>query len=171
MGNRKLDLSALRGAIGPDLEMSNRSPHELERGLIARPPYSPYVISDSLAAPWMPTNGARNRERREMADRSENLPQESRVAGLIVRAISPLSDSIRLIRRLGGRMIGFRWIGGESHPTRHHYRYVDNGPRWRRDYLWPSGSKREIRKISPKRSPNTDYLDFLSNTNAGNQSG
>lgn len=38
MGNWKLDLSALRGALGPDLDMTNISAHELERGRIARPP-------------------------------------------------------------------------------------------------------------------------------------
>ena len=50
-GGWKFDISALRGSMGPDLDMANIFSRQLERGRTARPPYTPYVTTDFLATP------------------------------------------------------------------------------------------------------------------------
>ena len=50
-----VSLSGISGILQPEQEMTNFFSIELERGRTARPPYTPYVTTDSLAtAPWMP---------------------------------------------------------------------------------------------------------------------
>ena len=52
-----VDFSALRGLLVPDQDMTNFFSAEIEKGRVARPPYIPYVVVDSLAAPpWLPAD-------------------------------------------------------------------------------------------------------------------
>ena len=49
-------LSGLAGILAPDQSMANHFSAELERGRTARPPYKPYVTTDSIAKePWLPS--------------------------------------------------------------------------------------------------------------------
>ena len=50
-----VSLSGIAGGLQPGQEMCNYFSIEIERGRTSRPPYSPYVTTDSLAStPWMP---------------------------------------------------------------------------------------------------------------------
>ena len=57
MENWAIDLSRISHGFEPGQEMVNFFSCELEKGRIARPPYSQNVTTDSLAVqPWMPTD-------------------------------------------------------------------------------------------------------------------
>ena len=47
--HRAADLSRIGGCLTPDQEMANFFSADLEKGRMARPPYCPYVVSDSQA--------------------------------------------------------------------------------------------------------------------------
>ena len=55
MRDWSVSLSGIAGPLQPEQDMTNFFSSELEKGRIARPPYTPYVTTDSLASyPWMP---------------------------------------------------------------------------------------------------------------------
>ena len=52
------DLSPIIGPLRPEQDIANFFSDELERGRQARPPFTPYVATDSLARhPWQPAVG------------------------------------------------------------------------------------------------------------------
>ena len=54
--SRTADFPRLTNGLVPDQDVVNFFSVELEKDRIARPPYAPYVIADSLSAvPWIPT--------------------------------------------------------------------------------------------------------------------
>ena len=56
MRTSSADLSTITGPLHREQDMANFFSDELERGRCARPPYTPYVTTDSLAAhPWLPS--------------------------------------------------------------------------------------------------------------------
>ena len=60
--SRAVGFSALKGLLAPGQDMANFFSAELERCRIARPPYAPYVVTDSLSAhPWLPAGETRVR--------------------------------------------------------------------------------------------------------------
>ena len=55
MRDWSVSLSGISGPLQPEQDMTNFFSSELEKGRIARPPYTPYVTADSLAVyPRMP---------------------------------------------------------------------------------------------------------------------
>ena len=44
------DLSPITGPLRPEQDMANFFSGDLERGVLSRPPYTPYVTTDSLAS-------------------------------------------------------------------------------------------------------------------------
>ena len=50
------DLSTITGPLRPDQDTAIFFPGEMGRGRLSRPPYAPYVITDSIARyPWLPS--------------------------------------------------------------------------------------------------------------------
>lgn len=171
MGNWELDLSALRGALAPDLDMTNIFALELERGRISRPPYAPYVIADPLAiSPWIPTDDAHIRALgkwgigRKTYHRHNGSQELSCGPYVLFRMrfvlAGDLADSWAEFGGLVGRLNQLS-IVIEMSITYHAGISIAYGHR----------IHREIRKIAPGRSPNTDYLDFLSNIDTDMRAG
>ena len=66
MGQWATDLSGIPGILMPDQEMANFSSVDLEKGRVARTPFAPYEVADSIASnPWLPADEphARSREK------------------------------------------------------------------------------------------------------------
>ena len=171
MGNWRLDLSALRGALEPDLEMTNIFSQELERGRIARPPYTPYVVAESLAIPpWMPTDDAHNRALEKWRVNQKTYHRHTGSQDLSfgqyvlyrLRFIlaGDLADAWGDFGGLVGQLNQLA-IVIEMSITDHAGIAITYDHR----------IHREIRKIVSKRSSNTDYIDFLSNINSDIKTG
>ena len=51
------DFSRISGLLKPDRDMTNFFSSELERGRIARPPFTPYIVTGALSSyPWLPAD-------------------------------------------------------------------------------------------------------------------
>ena len=109
------DLADLGGPLEPDLDTADIFAREMGRWRVARPPYTPYAVADSMGLPPMVSRllGAK-KGAWEVADGPENLPPIYRANRFTHREVYALPGEADPGRRPGGRVVGLWRIGEPS---------------------------------------------------------
>ena len=159
------DFSRISGLLKPDQDMANFFSAELERGRIARPPFTPYIIPDSLASyPWLPADDP---HRMALERWKANQATYNRYTGTQDLAVGPFS--LYRMRFILSGDIADDWssFGGICAQI-NHLGVVIGLPITDHAGIaltYDSRAQRMLQKAAKMRSTDTDYFALLSSLN------
>ena len=159
-------LSVLSPVLPPDQAMANFFSLELEKGRIARPPYKPYVVAESLAEPpWFPADETRARSSEKWQASQKNFNRYTGSQDLAIGQFALYRMKFIMAGDLADARGGFGGLVGQlNHLANVLDMSITDHPGIAATY--GRRIRALIQKTALKRSSITDYFDLLSNVNA-----